>query len=892
MKAELEKDIFLAAIELDESERQAFLKSRCSDAAMIDRVNALLASHEQAAEFMSSPTVSTAPSQSADEDRTSAIGLGESIGPYLLDAHLGEGGFGRVYLARQQEPVVREVALKVLKADVDSESIVARFEAERQALAVMDHPNVARVFDGGETTSGKPYFVMEYVRGKPITKYCDRKSLSLRERLALFEQVCLAVQHAHHKGIIHRDLKPSNVLVTEVDGQPVPKVIDFGIAKAIGAQTRGSAMVTMEGHLVGTPAYMSPEQAIGTTVMDTRSDVYTLGVLLYEVLTGLLPFDPSRLEKTPLNAVVKIICDETPAKPSTRVAQSPDMPTRRGRAAQLRGDLDWIVMRAMEKDPARRYQTASGLGDDIRRFLRDEAVEAGPPSGMYRVRKFALRHRGELLAAGLIVVALVAGLVTSLVFAARAEEQTRLTAAELEKSEAFADFAGGMLSGLDPAIARGEDTTILRQMLADAAERLETEPPASKAAAAEMHELLGTASYLIADFGGAEAHFADALAHAEEVGAIDDELGLRLRHRLGQVLIESSQFDDGRRELERVYDARMLSLGKDDPETIHAHFDIGVLHRLTGDHERARTVFKDVLARRVVVLGKDHVDTMSARNSLATTLDSLGEHELAATHFREVIPHQIDRLGPEHPHTLATRNNYADTLENLGQLDESAALLEELLETKRRVLEPDHPSLIVALNNLATVQRELGDTDRAEILLGEAVDIAMRTLGPRDRRTLILTNNHAGLMHRTGRSDEAIERLVPAIVTCEEVLGPEHPLTLAMISYRASAEIAVGRPGDAVRSAELLVTRDDNSLAADDPKRAIHRRLWGEALLAAGSLAQAEEILLEANAMHEQGMVRDPEDVSKTAALLAAVCEAAGKHNDAESWRRIADRDR
>ncbi|MCC7389905.1 MAG: serine/threonine protein kinase [Phycisphaerales bacterium] len=888
MTSDREKDIFFGALDLGPDAREDYLARHCAgDGPMLARLRALLAAHEQAREFMGAPTIDEAPRPAPRAGAEPAIGA--TVGPYTLESVLGEGGFGRVYLARQREPVARTVALKVLKAGMDSAAIVARFEAERQALAVMDHPHVARVYDGGETDSGRPYFVMELVRGEPLTDYCATKSLSTRQRLDLFEQVCLAVQHAHHKGIIHRDLKPSNVLVTTIDGRPSPKVIDFGIAKAIGAQAAGATAMTVEGHMIGTPAYMSPEQVCGAAAMDTRSDVYTLGVLLYELLTGVPPFDPARLEKVPLGGLAKIICEESPPKPSTRVLKADGTTAvQRHLASRLRGDLDWIVMKALEKEPDRRYQTALALASDIRRYLRDQAVEAGPPSGLYRARKFALRHRGELLASGLILAALVAGLVSSLVFATRVERQAALTARELEKSRAFAGFATSMLAGIDPAVAQGADTTLIKKMLADAKARLALEPASSDEAEAEMHELLGIASYKIADFAEAEAQFSEALRHAGAVAPPDSELVLRLRHALGQTYAELTMPDRAREELAAVHGARNQTLGPDDPRTIAALFDLAHVDRLMGEYERARDTLGQVVLNRERVLGSDHRDTMSARNTLATVLDELGEHERAGELFRQIIAYQERELGPEHPHTLATKNNYTDTLEALGRTQEAVDLLRELLETKRRVLEPDHPSLLVALNNLASLERELGDTEQAGAHLGEAAAIAARTLGPRDMRTLILTNNHAKHLLQTGRAPEARALLAPALPLCEEVLGPDHKLTLAMLANTVGIDLALGEPASAAAAARTLLERVDDSAPADDAGRVGPRRLLGEALLEAGDAPGAEAVLLEAFAMLERGMVGDPEDVGKTASLLARACAALGREADAAAWRERA----
>jgi eukaryotic-like serine/threonine-protein kinase len=351
--------------------------------------------------------------------------VGAVIGPYKLIEQIGQGGFGLVFVAEQQKPVRRRVALKIIKPGMDTRDVIARFEAERQALALMDHPNIARIFDAGTTGSGRPYFVMEFVPGVAITEFCDRNHLTPRERLELFVSVCQAVQHAHQKGIIHRDIKPSNVLVTLQDGKPAPKVIDFGVAKALHQPLTDKTIYTRFAQMVGTPLYMSPEQAqLSGIDIDTRSDIYSLGVLLYELLTGTTPFDRKRLGSAAYDEVIRIIRDEEPPKPSTRLSQSTELlpaiaACRRTEPARLsrmfRGDLDWITMKALEKDRARRYETANGLARDIERYLNDEVVEARPPSAGYRIKKFARRHRGQVVAGGVVFLALFGALASIVV---------------------------------------------------------------------------------------------------------------------------------------------------------------------------------------------------------------------------------------------------------------------------------------------------------------------------------------------------------------------------------------------------------------------------------------------------------------------------------------------
>jgi serine/threonine protein kinase len=413
------------------ADRQAYLDECCTGRADVrDKVEALLRAHAEAGSFLAVPALDAQQTHHFD---SIAERPGTIIGHYKLLEQIGEGGFGVVYMAEQQHPVRRKVALKVIKPGIDTRQVIARFEAERQALALMEHENIAKVLDAGATDSGRPYFVMELVRGVPITEFCDENELPPRERLELFVQVCRAVQHAHNKGIIHRDIKPTNVLVTINDGVPVPKVIDFGVAKATGQQLTEKTLFTHFAQMVGTPLYMSPEQAEMTSVdVDTRSDVYSLGVLLYELLTGTTPLDKERLKSSPFDELRRIIREEEPPPPSTRLStMGKDARTRlpRGKSDRrhlgqfIRGDLDWIVMKALEKERSRRYETASGLARDIERYLRDEPVEASPPSARYRLQKFVRRNKGPVMATSLIVLSLVAGMIGTTWGLIRAEKQ-------------------------------------------------------------------------------------------------------------------------------------------------------------------------------------------------------------------------------------------------------------------------------------------------------------------------------------------------------------------------------------------------------------------------------------------------------------------------------------
>src|SRR5262245_3158615 len=440
------KAIFLAALECEDAEAPSrFLDQACgADSALRRRVEELLQANRDAGGFLggvAKPEVTL--------DAPCAASPGAVIGPYKLLEQIGEGGMGTVWMAQQTEPVQRVVALKLIKAGMDSKQVLARFEAERQALALMDHPNIAHVFDGGETASGRPYFVMELVHGVPLTKFCDEYRLTIRQRLQLFLPLCQAVQHAHQKGVIHRDLKPSNVLVPLYDGKPVPKVIDFGVAKAAGQSLTDKTLVTGFGAIVGTLEYMSPEQAeINQLDIDTRSDIYSLGVLLYELLTGTTPLERKRVKESGMFEALRIIREEEAPTLSNRLATTEGLPAiaaNRGlEPAKLtrlvRGELDWIVMKALEKDRSRRYETASALAADVQRYLNDEPVQACPPSAWYRVRKFARRNKRVAAMAGFVAALLVGAVAVLGVSYAQVQEALRDKTQALEREQQSSYF--------------------------------------------------------------------------------------------------------------------------------------------------------------------------------------------------------------------------------------------------------------------------------------------------------------------------------------------------------------------------------------------------------------------------------------------------------------------
>src|SRR6266481_5824064 len=518
--------VFTEALRLPPEERDRYLEKACKgDIEFRRRVEALLLAYEQGGDFLGRSAAERPPK--AAQVHAAAEKPGDRIGHYKLLQQIGEGGCGVVYLAEQEAPVRRRVALKIIKPGMDTKSLIARFEAEQQALALMDHQSICHVFDAGAAESGRPYFVMELVKGVKITDHCDRDSLSIDARLELFIQVCEAVQHAHQKGIIHRDIKPSNILVTTGgDGKPAPKVIDFGIAKAItGQQLTDKTIFTAYEMLIGTPAYMSPEQAALTiTDVDIRTDIYSLGVLLYELLTGTTPFETHELLKAGFDEVRRVIRDEEPVRPSTRLTTMTAADLMRvskhhgaegtNLIHEMRGDLDWIVMKALEKDRMRRYATANGLGMDIQRYLAGEPVLACPPSRLYRFRKLVSRHKLEFAAFGIVLATLVAGLAITTWSLANEKRAHREALTEATRSGQMARFLNDMLRRGDPFLPNGQvgAKEMLRDMIDKAAKRVGTELTNQPAVQAELRMTIGRVYGNLGFYEKAETMIQDALS--------------------------------------------------------------------------------------------------------------------------------------------------------------------------------------------------------------------------------------------------------------------------------------------------------------------------------------------------------------------------------------------
>jgi non-specific serine/threonine protein kinase/serine/threonine-protein kinase len=556
---------------------------------------------------------------------------------YKLLEELGKGGMGIVYKAEQLKPVKRTVALKIIKLGMDTQQVIARFEAERQALAVLDHPNIAKVYDAGTIASGRPYFVMEHVRGIPMTVYCDKHKLNTRERLELFIPLCEAVQHAHQKGIIHRDLKPSNVLVTIKDDESIPMIIDFGIAKATEHRLTERTLFTEQGQLIGTPEYMSPEQAeMSGLDVDTRTDIYSLGIILYELLVGVLPFDPETLRSAGFGEIQRIIRESDPPKASTRfsdLANTQALIAEQRRTdpttlvKQLKGDLDCVIMKAIEKDRMRRYDTANSLAMDIQFHLQNEPILARPPSAGYRLRKFIRRHKAGVAAAVLILLALiigVAGLTVGLREAVKAKNEAVNQAARVE---AINEFLNSMLSSPDPS-KEGRDVKVI-DILDRAQEKVAGSFQDKPELEASIRHTLGETYEAIGVYEKSVDELEGALSIQERVLGQDHPDTLNTMNSLSTIFIRLGRYVDAESLLLKTIPIQKDVLGAEHPRTIISMQNLGVVYYYQQKYKESEAIGRETLQIRKRVLGEDHQDVIFSLENLAIALSGQKKHEEA-----------------------------------------------------------------------------------------------------------------------------------------------------------------------------------------------------------------------------------------------------------------------
>ena len=844
------RDLVPRLLPLSPAERAAVLDTECRDDPRLRReVEDLLGREDSGPGLVrtSGPLLEPALGDQvfADDhrDRTPP----ESIGPYTIGRELGRGGMGVVYLAEQGEPLRRTVALKIIKRGMDTDAVVARFGTERQALALMNHPNIAQVLDAGATGDGLPYYVMEYVDGEPVTRWCDRHEATPGRRLDLFLQICSAVQHAHQRGIIHRDLKPSNVLATATKEGDRVKVIDFGIAKAVSDPLTGGTLMTQSGQILGTPEYMSPEQA-GTIEhpIDTRTDVYSLGALLYELLSGRAPY---HFESYGFQEIRQAFRDQDPSRPSTAVTE--EISRVRGRSAErlrreLEGDLDNIVLMAMHKDPERRYPSVDALAEDIRRYRAQMPVRARPDRWTYRSRKFIRRNA---LGVSLFVVTsalLTALLVSTLVQSQRVERQRdRAVRAESQaRTEATAarevsDFLVDLFEVSDPGEAQG-NTVTAREILDQGAARISQELGEQPVAQARL---------------------------MNTIGAVYQNLGL---------------YDEAQSLIDEALRIRRETLGEDAPDVAESLLQKAWLLRDLGEAAEALPLAERALAIRRDAFGPEHVLIDEAMYHVASTNEELGDLETAIPLFREVL--RLDRklLGDDDAQVPESMNNLAVALASYGETEEAEQLYRESLRLNRRILGPNHPEVATSAANLANLLFNTGQGEEGLALAEEALDIRTRVLGPDHPHTAIAAGNLGIKYYSLKRYDDAERLLLESLRVKQEANGPRHPSTAHAWILLGLTQLGRGDPVAAEHSYSeaLSIYRETLPPGHNNIARALHG--LGGALMAQGRWDEAEPLLVEALAIRREALPAGHREIAESLQRLGEFDLERGRYEEAE----------
>jgi non-specific serine/threonine protein kinase/serine/threonine-protein kinase len=852
--------------------------------------------------------------------------LALDIGPYRLLEKIGEGGMGEVWVAEQQKPIQRRVALKLIKAGMDTRQVIARFDSERQALALMDHPAIAKVFDAGETADGRPYFVMEYVQGIPVTAYCDRNRLTTEDRLELFRHICEGVQHAHQKAIIHRDLKPSNILVTIQDGLPVPKIIDFGVAKATAQALTERTLYTELGMLVGTPEYMSPEQAeMSGQNVDTRTDVYSLGTILYELLVGSLPFDPKELRRAGFDEIRRKIREDEPPRPSTKLSTMGEASTALAQARrterpalirQIRGDLDWITMKALEKDRTRRYGSPSDLAADIERHLEHQPVVARPPSAVYKARKFVRRHRFGVAVAGGLAALLVAFSVTTALQSRRIGRERDRANQEAETSKQVSDFLVNLFRVSDPGQARGNSITareILEKGSAKIGEELAGQPliqarimetigqvyqnlglfrqaapllektlETRRKALGESHPTTGSSMINLAWLyislrrtAEAESLVGDGIKILAAAPEVSYELSRGLA-MLGMIQRDRGELAAARENLSRSLEICEKTVGPEHERTSYPLYHLGWLHKLTGEFDKAEHYYGRAYAIMERVLGPDHPTVLWCLNDRAVVADNKGDGGSARDLYAKALAAGERVLGPEHYFISTVLNNIGVLEWRQGNPGEAAAAYRRSMAIREKTFGPDHSYVAESLNNLVLVYQESGDYEQAR-RLGERALAINEKAGAETLRVAGNLNNLAIIDSFSGRYDQARARFDRALGIQEKILGPDHADVASLLFDYGMMCRLTGDLKQAAALYERALKIKERVFGPESVGAAQCLLALAKVSAAAGEAGRAEELYARAVAIYERiGQAEDP----------------TALYTQARYWAAAGDRDR
>jgi serine/threonine protein kinase/Tfp pilus assembly protein PilF len=728
------------------------------------------------------------------------------IGLYHLLQKIGEGGMGEVWVAEQHKPIHRRVALKLIKAGMDTRQVIARFESERQALAMMDHPAIAKVFEAGETDEGHPYFVMEYVQGIPITAYCDQNRLTTQERLELFEQICEGVQHAHQKAVIHRDLKPSNILVAIQDGKAVPKIIDFGVAKATAQSLTERTIYTELGVLIGTPEYMSPEQAEMTGQnVDTRTDVYSLGAILYELLVGALPFDPKELRRAGFDEIRRKIREEEPPKPSTKLSTMGDASTtqaenrRTERPAlirQIRGDLDWITMKALEKDRTRRYGSPSDLAADIDRYLHNQPIIARPPSTMYKTKKFVRRHRVGVGVAATLAVLLAAFSVTTAIQARRIASERDRANQEANAAGQVSDFLVSLFKVSDPSEALGNSITA-REILDKGSTRMKDELKEQPQIRARLMDTMGVVYKNLGLYKQSAPLLEQALETRRLTLGRDDPAVSESLISLAQLYYELGKYQEAERLFRESLDIRRKLTGDDDLKVSGVLNDLAMSLNAQGRYAEAEPLYRQALAINQKFLGDQSLEVAQSLNNLGMFLYRKEAFAEAEQLFRKALEVNRKLLGEEHPEVSTNFNNLGLVLRDSGKLPEAEEAFRQTLAMDHKFYGPNHPMYANSLVNIAALQVKMGKYDEAEKNFNEGISIRGKIFGENHWETATARSLLGGCLTKEGKYAQAEKLLTESLEIIKKQFGQEHPRTQAALRRVVELYDAWGKPKQA-----------------------------------------------------------------------------------------------